>query len=107
MRQPSSVAGSMGLDPMFRRDDTGKPVARDAKCECGREFTQRQLSERFLEIVEKQSRNAMQTLRKQIPDFFVPVHCPRCERRDLGRQANLEDARRSSPSTDWTDHAAD
>lgn len=88
-RQPTNLAGAMALDPMFFRDADGKPVTRQRTCLCGRAFTQRLLSERFLAIVEKQSRKAIDVLSKQIPDFYVPVHCPPCERRDLGHAARL------------------
>ena len=88
-RQPTSLADAAATDPMFNVRD-GKPVTREQTCECGRPFTQRQLSERFLAIVEKRGRNAMASFAKQIPDFYVPVHCPPCERVDLRRRAELD-----------------
>lgn len=90
MMQPESVAGMMDRDPMFSHHEDGKIVSRKAKCECGRAFTQRLLSERFLMIVEAHSRRAIELTTKQIPGFFVPVHCPSCERMDLGMQARRD-----------------
>lgn len=91
MTQPESIGAMMGRDPMFSHGADGEPVTRKAKCECGRGFTQRLLSERFLTIVEAHSRRAIEFTAKQIPGFFVPVHCPACERMDLGMQARRDE----------------
>lgn len=81
-------------------------VERKRRCECGREFTQRQLTERFVEIAEGYSTRAVALLRAQIPDFFVPVHCPSCERRDLGRQARMDESKQSSERPSFGDRDA-
>jgi hypothetical protein len=72
--------------------DDGKPrrvyVTRGAVCECGTGFTQRHLSARFLSMCEKwNGGGALRAVERQIPGFFVPVHCPKCERRDLQLEA--------------------
>lgn len=92
-RQPESIADAMGQDRMFAHTADGKPIIRQATCECGKSFAQRLLSERFLEIVDRSSRNAMAVMERQVPGFYVPVHCPRCERIDLGRQARVDSVR--------------
>lgn len=94
MPVPDRISDVLAKDPMFAQTVDGDPIARERTCACGKRFTQRLLSERFLSIVEKQSRHAIDTLSKQIPGFYVPVHCPPCERRDLGRQARLDDMKR-------------
>lgn len=92
-RQPENIADAMGRDRMFATTTDGKPITRESKCECGQRFVQRLLSERFLEIVERSSRTAMAVMERQVPGFYVPVHCPPCERQDLGRQARVADLR--------------
>lgn len=77
---------------MFSVGANGKGVTRERACECGRRFTQRLLSERFLAIVEHRGQRAMGLMTQQIPGYFVPVHCPPCERRDLGHAARIADA---------------
>lgn len=63
-------------------------IAREAVCECGTRFVQKHLSAAFLELCEKWNHGgAMRELRKQVPDFYVPVHCPKCERQQLGLEA--------------------
>jgi hypothetical protein len=82
-------------DPWFSHDAKGTVITRARTCECGASFTQRQLSARFMEIVEKQGRNAVLKVERDIPDLFVPVHCPPCERKDLGfaaRRAHYAEA---------------
>lgn len=74
-------------DPMFSKNAQGEVITRERSCECGRRFTQRLLSERFMGIVEKQGAKALELIKRDIPDYFVPVHCPPCERRDLGYSA--------------------
>lgn len=96
-RQPESLATIADRDPMFSHDETGKPIVRERICECGHRFTQRLLSERFLAIVERKGAKAMDLMRRDIPDFFVPKHCPPCERRDLGRHARMHEARQELP----------
>jgi uncharacterized Zn finger protein (UPF0148 family) len=53
---------------------------------------------------EKQRGRALELVRKQIPGYYVPVHCPSCERRDLGRQATVDETR---PHYTERDEAAD
>lgn len=89
----SRVRASM----MFSRGANGDTVTRERSCECGRRFTQFQLSERFMLLAEGKSKNAAQLVAKQCPGLFVPVHCPACERRDLGHQSRLDDTRRYDP----------
>lgn len=88
-QQPTSVPDVMAADPMFAHDAIGQPITRQRTCECGGRFTQRQLSARFMLIVEKQGAGALAAMKRDIPEYFVPVHCPPCERRDLGFSARL------------------
>lgn len=63
-------------------------VTRGAVCECGAGFTQRHLSARFLTMCERwNGGGALRAVQRQIPDFFVPVHCPKCERHQLGLES--------------------
>lgn len=89
MSKPTELASAMASDPTFAHDASGTPITRQQACACGTRFTQRQLSERFLKIIEKRGPHAMALMQHQIPDFFVPVHCPKCERVDLGQRARL------------------
>ena len=89
MPQPESLARLLERDPMFANDAEGNPIHRERTCECGKRFTQRLLSERWLSIAEKA--RAIELVRQQIPGFFVPVHCPQCERRDIGMQARKDE----------------
>lgn len=86
-RKPVDLAEVIQRDRMFSHDEKGKPVTRPKVCECGASFTQRLLSERFMAIVERRGHKALALMREQVPDYFVPVHCPKCERTDLGMQA--------------------
>jgi hypothetical protein len=69
----------------------GQEITRQHRCECGREFTQRILSERQMAAAERLG--VVGVVARQIPGFWVPVHCPPCERKDLGRQARMDEAR--------------
>lgn len=88
MRQPESVAAILTTDPMFANDADGNPIARDRTCECGMKFKQRLLSARWLTIAE--NAGAIELVAKQIPEFYVPVHCPKCESRDLAMQSRKD-----------------
>jgi hypothetical protein len=94
VQQPETLVALLERDPFFANDANGNPIARERTCECGRRFRQRLLSERWLSIAEKA--HAMELVTKQIPGYFVPVHCPACERRDLGIQARRDDIRREN-----------
>lgn len=91
MGQPETVAALLRGDKTFSHDVDGSPITRAATCECGQPFVQILLSDRFLTIVERQSRRAIDNLGRQIPGFFVPVFCPSCERKDLGMQARRDE----------------
>lgn len=93
-RAPRSEAAQAGaVDPMFAVDQRGRMIQRRTRCECGREFTQKQLSARFLEAVELHSARAIALIEKDIPGMFVPVHCPPCERKDLRLPHSQSEAR--------------
>lgn len=98
-RQPVRIdMGKMG-----RVHSDGTPVTRDAQCECGQMFRQQQLSPAWLEWVERVARNprrAIQAIQRQIPDYYVPVHCPPCERIDIGRQALIDEHVHEYPPAD-------
>lgn len=94
MTQPlESLAEVMGRNPLFSHDENAKPIRRERTCECGKRFTQTLLSERFLSMCERQGRRCIDLVTQQVPGFFVPVHCPHCERIDLGHAARLADSR--------------
>lgn len=63
------------------RDEKGDVITRQAHCECGRIFTQSMLNPSFVDAKPNIAREFM----RQIPDGYVPVFCPRCESKDLGR----------------------
>jgi len=88
---PDTPAGlsRINADRWFAKNAKGEPIARERTCECGRRFTQRLLSQHFLEIAEKAK--AIELVAKQIPGFYIPVHCPPCERRDLGMQGRKDE----------------
>lgn len=91
MPQPEKLSAILERDPTFANDLEGNPIHRERTCDCGKRFTQRLLSERFLAIAEHG--RAIDLVRQQIPGFFVPVHCPTCERRDIGMQARMDEYR--------------
>jgi hypothetical protein len=93
----TGLSRALGHDPMFSEDKHGDVITRAATCECGIAFTQRLLSERFLNIVEKQSAAAIAMVTHQSPGYFVPTFCPKCERIDIGHQARLADMNRTVP----------
>lgn len=83
-----STPTMVGFDsPMFAKDAQGRPITRDRTCLCGRRYTQGLLSERFLAMIERAGTKAQQAFARQVPDFYVPVECPRCERRAIGHEA--------------------
>lgn len=102
-RQPTSVADAITHDPMFGRTAEGMLIERERACECGRRFTQHILSERFMRIVEQQSKHAAELVTKQVPGLWIPVHCLSCERRDLGHQATIDESRRLSAANAHVD----
>lgn len=116
IRTPIAVVAAIGVRPGMRlamqanpwlaARPNGDPVSRIAKCECGQSFTQTQLSERFMLMVERQGRRALDLVTRQIPDYFVPVHCPKCERIDLGHATRLADLQRRD-ALDTRHEAAD
>lgn len=106
MQRPENIAARLGDNPMFAKDAAGELVTRERKCECGNAFTQRLLSQRFFNIVAKRGPGCLAHFERQIPGGYVPVHCLPCERRDLGRQARM-DEQRPQPYHTERDEAAD
>lgn len=92
-RRATTVGAEIRMDPMFSHDVDGHVVERRARCECGRVFRQVLLSERFLTIVERQGPHAVERFMRQVPQMYVPVFCPRCERADIKRQAMIDNYR--------------
>jgi hypothetical protein len=87
----ASLAGSMFA---YRASEDGKgmvPVERRKACECGREFTQSLMAPSELASLERMGHIA--TFMRQIPECWVPVHCPPCERVQLGHQSRIDEAR--------------
>lgn len=85
--KPEEIAEIIQRDRTFAHDATGKLITRRQTCECGQSFTQMLLSERFMLIVERRGPMALDAMRREVPDYFVPVHCPPCERKDLSMSA--------------------
>lgn len=73
----------MQLRGWFGKDADGNEITRSATCLCGRVFAQRQLSARFMEMCEGRGAGAVRAVMRDIPDLFVPINCPSCERRQL------------------------
>lgn len=90
MPAPSAVSAAATSSDWFARDEHGATRERTRTCECGRAFKQFLLSERFCALCERRGITAM--VEAQIPGGYVPVHCPRCERVDIGRRARLDAA---------------
>jgi hypothetical protein len=90
---PNTMFAVYGPD----HEHAGQPVERQATCACGRTFTQSLLATRELEAAERLG--VLDRVLRQIPDGFVPVHCPPCERRDLSHQARIDDARGTASTT--------
>ena len=68
----------------------GKLVSRRRVCgRCATEHTQHLLSPAFLEAME--ARGCMALIRRQIPELYVPVMCPACERKDIAYWARVVD----------------
>jgi hypothetical protein len=101
----SSVAERLQNDPMWAVDDAGRPITREMQCACGRAFTQRKLSERFLRVVAAAGARSSAVFTQQIPDGWLPLWCPPCERNDLGNRAKVDAMRRQerNGNPDWTD----
>lgn len=66
------------------RNEKGDVITRSAQCECGNLFQQSMLNPAFIDSSPGVAREFM----RQIPDGWVPIFCPSCERKDLARQAN-------------------
>lgn len=96
IRRDADNAARLTRDPtswFAKSQKTGATIERVSTCECGTTFTQALLSARFLAAIEARSAKALELVRRQIPNYYVPVHCPRCERIDLGRQAAVSEHR--------------
>lgn len=84
----STLAKAMDFDsPYFSKDAAGRPITRERACVCGRPYVQALLSDRVLKMVERRGPDAVRKFMAQIPELYVPVECPTCERRSLGHEA--------------------
>jgi hypothetical protein len=72
----------MRADILQRRANGGH-YTRGATCECGEPFTQFLVAEAFVQAAKQAGGRAFALLKEQVPDYYVPVFCPRCERKDL------------------------
>lgn len=70
---------------------------RQATCDCGRTFTQMQVSDPELEALARMGR--VHAFLAAVPGGFVPLHCPACESADLRRQSLIDDARARSAAS--------
>lgn len=98
MRTPAQIlAGTwFGVYPPDH-DLAGRVIDRAAVCACRRQFTQYQLS--VSQCAAWERLGVMPNVLRQIPELYVPVHCPGCESKDLGRQAQIDAARGPSSHT--------
>ena len=85
MSRLTSIAGFDS--PWFAKTAEDAPITRKALCLCGREFVQGLLSKRFTDAVERQGQRAVSEVLRQIPELYVPVNCPSCERRAIAHEA--------------------
>lgn len=79
---------SNSLDKYFAEE-------RPAQCDCGRKFTQYKMSERFMRAA-RHANGHRSAFDKQIPDGWVPLFCPPCERVQLGHEARISEVRQWS-----------
>ena len=70
---------------ILERNAAGGFVQRQSTCCCGKEFTQSIMAATALESLERQGK--IDIIAKQIPGFWLPKHCPPCERKDLALEA--------------------
>jgi hypothetical protein len=68
------------MQGMFRRVG-GKLDERKCLCTCGKEFSQYRISARFSALMNE---NAKRIFKFYSPEGYVPVYCPKCERKQLG-----------------------
>lgn len=67
----------------------GHEVTRRNTCGCGKEYTQWQISFRFVEsLAQGRGEKCAKMFLDCIPNGWVPVFCPSCERRDLNMLGN-------------------
>lgn len=83
----------------------GQLIERSTTCECGRAFTQMQLSAGFLETMERRNPRIIADFQQQTPGFWVPAHCGPCERVQIRHQSRIDEAqnapRVASTVPDW------
>lgn len=73
----------------IEKDANGGEVTQRAKCGCGKEYTQWKIAFRFVEsLAEGRGAHAAKMFLDCIPNGWVPVFCPTCERRDLNMLGN-------------------
>lgn len=82
-RPPMDRPALPALDGWWAKDADGKTITRERTCECGHTYTQHLLGPRFLGMAERHSMGAVDAVMRDVPDLFVPVHCPPCERRAI------------------------
>ena len=73
------------------------PETRDAVCAaCGAAFTQHKVAPRFTALAREHG----PALDRVVPDGWVPLDCPRCERRNLAGGRTAQEVLR------WTEKSA-
>jgi hypothetical protein len=80
-------------------EQAGALIERTSTCECGATFVQMQLSAAFLETMERKSPAIVEAFVRQTPGFWVPTHCPPCERKDITHLAHLAEIRQSGTAS--------
>ena len=92
MNKPESVSAGI-LDGLAAtelcEDGVRRVVRRRMRCDCGKEFEQFKLSQRFLAMARWPTRNSPRdaAIDRQIPDGYVPLFCPECESKQLELEA--------------------
>jgi hypothetical protein len=97
---------NLGLtSAMFERHPSDHPdsslagqfVSRQTLCRCGETFEQTKLAEAW---VAGRTTDQRAALSRDVPDYFVPQQCPRCERRALERDRDPHGIL-TAPDEDW------
>lgn len=99
----ATIAAMLRADRMFAHNDKGERIERARKCLCGRDYAQSLLSTDFMALVESRGQHAVDVFVRQIPDMYVPVFCPVCERHDIGNHAKRDAIHHHAGNPDYYD----
>lgn len=92
MTEPAKPLEPLTLNPYswIEKKPDGTMVERQHICpDCQRIYTQHKIAFRFVESLAKgRGERAANTFIKDVPEGWVPVLCPPCESKELGRIAD-------------------